>query len=170
MADADLLFVIGTSLQVQPFASLTYLVPRSCPRVLINLEEAGDIGTRLDDVVLLGKCDDIIKELAKELEWFQELKDTWGETRNSLDNPPETDEESDEKAEEQAEETADEKLQREIAWLTKSVDITLKVSDDLKERVEREVKKEVATTVSPSSPAEGSGAGKLRENPDGSNL
>ena len=33
---ADLLIVMGTSLGVQPFASLTDEVPASCPRLLIN--------------------------------------------------------------------------------------------------------------------------------------
>ena len=65
LRDADLLFVIGTSLKVHPFASLTELVPDSCPRVLINMEPAGDIGSRPDDVVLLGRCDEVIRELAR---------------------------------------------------------------------------------------------------------
>ena len=169
MTEADLLFVIGTSLQVQPFASLTYFVPRSCPRVLINLEKAGDLGTRRDDVLLLGKCDDVMKELAKELGWLKELKTTWAETRTSLDNPPPVDEESEEEPEDQvseAEETEEERLQREIDWLTKSVDEALRVTDDLKTRVGKEVKEDVAKTVRP--PAETAEVGNLKK--DGSNL
>lgn len=42
---ADLLIVLGTSLQVQPFASLMDRVPASCPRVLINLERVGEIAS-----------------------------------------------------------------------------------------------------------------------------
>ena len=167
LSDADLLFVIGTSLQVQPFASLTYFVPRSCPRVLINLEEAGDLGTRQDDVLLLGKCDDIIKELAKELGWLNELKDAWAETRTSLDSPPPEDEESEEEPESQtdkAEETVEEKLQRDIAWLTHSVDVTLKVTDDLKKRVEKETEEEVVKQGSRLSPVEEGDAGKGEAN------
>lgn len=157
LAEADLLIVIGTSLQVQPFASLTYLVPGSCPRVLINLEEAGDFGTRRDDVILLGKCDSVIKDLAKELGWYKELKAAWAKTRTSLENAPSTDEESEEEPEGQAsdaEETAEERLKREIAWLTESVDATLRITDDLKERVQKETKEEVVGTLSPSSSAE----------------
>ena len=167
MAEADLLLVIGTSLQVQPFASLTYFVPRSCPRVLINLEEAGDLGTRQDDVLLLGKCDDVVKELAKELGWLKELKATWAETRTSLDDPPPAEDESEESEEQatEAEETEEERLQREIAWLTHSVDVTLRVSDDLKKRVERETKQEV---VKPLSLAEAGEAGSSQKG--GSNL
>lgn len=125
--------------------------------MLINLEEAGDLGTRQDDVLLLGKCDDVVKELAKELGWLNELKAAWAETRTSLDNPPPEDKESDEELEGQvaeAEETADEKLQREIAWLTQSVDATLRVTDDLKERVEKETKEEAVKKVSGSSSVE----------------
>jgi NAD+-dependent protein deacetylase SIR2 len=170
LADADLLFVIGTSLQVQPFASLTHFVPRSCPRVLINLEGAGDFGTRQDDVLLLGKCDDTIKELAKELGWLEELKAAWAETRTSLDNPPPIDEESGEESTgpaAEAEETVEEKLQREIAWLTQSVDVTLKLTDDLKKQVEKETKEEGVKKASPLSPAGKADAGKLGK--DGSN-
>ena len=80
LRDADLLFVIGTSLKVHPFASLTELVPDSCPRVLINMEPAGDIGSRPDDVVLLGRCDGVIRELARELGWEEELDREWSKT------------------------------------------------------------------------------------------
>jgi NAD-dependent deacetylase sirtuin 2 len=38
----DLLVVMGTSLAVQPFASLVGRVPDSCPRLLINLERVGE--------------------------------------------------------------------------------------------------------------------------------
>lgn len=40
----DLLIVMGTSLAVQPFASLIDQVPKSCPRLLINLQKAGEGG------------------------------------------------------------------------------------------------------------------------------
>ncbi|KAE8225075.1 hypothetical protein CF319_g2105 [Tilletia indica] len=46
---ADLLIVLGTSLKVQPFASLIDRVPSSCPRLLINLELVGDIGQDGDE-------------------------------------------------------------------------------------------------------------------------
>jgi NAD-dependent histone deacetylase SIR2 len=172
LTDADLLIVIGTSLQVQPFASLTYFVPRSCPRVLINLEQAGDLGTRQDDVLLLGKCDDIVKDLATELGWLKELKAAWAETRTTLDDPPPMDEpeEEPEAPVPKVEETEEERLQREIAWLTKSVDETLKVTDNLKERVEKEVKEEAkeedvkeVKEVHPPSPVQEVEAGSSQE-------
>ncbi|PIL22457.1 hypothetical protein GSI_15145 [Ganoderma sinense ZZ0214-1] len=80
LREADLLFVIGTSLKVHPFAALTGLVPSSCPRVLINLEPAGDVGSRADDVVLLGRCNDVVRELAAELGWGNELEREWAKT------------------------------------------------------------------------------------------
>lgn len=42
---ADLLIVMGTSLQVQPFASLIDAVPATCPRLLINLERVGELAS-----------------------------------------------------------------------------------------------------------------------------
>ncbi|KZT73749.1 NAD-dependent deacetylase sirtuin-2 [Daedalea quercina L-15889] len=90
---ADLLFVIGTSLTVQPFASLASLVPAHCPRVLINLDLVGDFGSRPDDVICLGKCDEVVRDLCKELGWADELEAAWKETEHSLvdfeEGPPE---------------------------------------------------------------------------------
>jgi len=137
--------------------------------VLINLEEAGDLGSRQDDVLLLGKCDEVIKQLANELGWLEELKAAWAETKSTLDNPPPTDEESEEEPEQQApaaEETEEERLQQEIAWLTKSVENTLKVTDDLKKRVENEAEEEVVKPAA--DPAETAEVEKVEKG--GSNL
>lgn len=73
---------MGTSLTVHPFASLTQLVPESCPRVLINMDVAGDIGSRPDDIILLGKTDDVVRDLCAELgdDWAEELDAMWKET------------------------------------------------------------------------------------------
>jgi len=84
MRKADLLIVMGTSLTVHPFASLAGMVDHSCPRVLINLDHVGDFGSRTDDVVLLGKCDDIVRDLCKELGWEDELARLWAETEDSV--------------------------------------------------------------------------------------
>ncbi|PFH51230.1 hypothetical protein AMATHDRAFT_59518 [Amanita thiersii Skay4041] len=78
---ADLLIIIGTSLTVYPFAALVDLPKSGCPRVLINLERTGSIGSQRDDLVLLGKCDDIVEELCKELGWHEELHRLWDQTR-----------------------------------------------------------------------------------------
>ncbi len=84
LSDADLLIVIGTSLTVQPFASLVNRVRDQCPRVLINLDKVGEIGSKKNDLVLPGKCDDIIRDLAKELGWEDELDKEWAATVGSL--------------------------------------------------------------------------------------
>eukprot|EP01114_Cavostelium_apophysatum_P021493 TRINITY_DN7518_c0_g1_i1.p1 TRINITY_DN7518_c0_g1~~TRINITY_DN7518_c0_g1_i1.p1 ORF type:complete len:466 (-),score=105.57 TRINITY_DN7518_c0_g1_i1:33-1430(-) len=89
-AKCDLLIVIGTSLQVQPFASLIHKVNPSVPRLLINNEVVGRVdpqlalfgitkGFRLGmknnyrDVAFIGDCQDGVKELAKHLGWKDEL-------------------------------------------------------------------------------------------------
>ena len=84
---ADLLFVIGTSLTIQPFAKLASMAPDSCPRVLINLDFAGDIGTRADDVLLLGKCDGIVRDLCRELGWADALEREWAKTELPSSRP-----------------------------------------------------------------------------------
>jgi len=49
LPQADLLVVMGTSLTVQPFASLIERVGKNCPRVLINMHSAGEAdGTGAD--------------------------------------------------------------------------------------------------------------------------
>lgn len=76
---------MGTSLEVQPFASLTSRVNKSCVRLLINREAVGenDCGSiksflfndglkfnqpdNKRDVCWLGDCDDGIENLAQEL-------------------------------------------------------------------------------------------------------
>ncbi|XP_026314957.1 NAD-dependent protein deacetylase sirtuin-2-like [Hyposmocoma kahamanoa] len=87
----DMLIIMGSSLEVQPFASLIDLVPDWCPRLLINREKAGvrspilrlwglaGEGLQLDedavrDVARLGDCDDGCQELADKLGWGDELR------------------------------------------------------------------------------------------------
>ncbi|KAH8984308.1 Sir2 family histone deacetylase Hst2 [Lactarius akahatsu] len=117
LRDADLLIVMGTSLTVHPFASLINTVSGKCPRVLINLDQVGGIGSERNDLVFLGKCDDIVRDLARGLGWEDELDKEWEETAKSLDNhetphePPEKD-----KVDE-----AKEKLEHELEKITKNV-------------------------------------------------
>ena len=77
LRDADLLFVIGTSLTVHPFASLANMPGELCPRVLINMEQVGNIGRRRDDVVLLGECDRVVRDVCRERGWEDELIELW---------------------------------------------------------------------------------------------
>ncbi|XP_021378469.1 NAD-dependent protein deacetylase sirtuin-2-like isoform X2 [Mizuhopecten yessoensis] len=87
----DLLVIMGTSLVVQPFASLSYRVPANTPRFYINLEktgtEGGDMfsfiffggGFKFDDknnyrdVFWQGTCNDGCFTLAEKLGWKDEL-------------------------------------------------------------------------------------------------
>ncbi|CAG9789075.1 unnamed protein product [Diatraea saccharalis] len=86
----DMLIIMGSSLEVQPFASLVDMVPDWCPRLLINREKAGvrspllrlmglGGGLQFDeestrDVALLGDCDDGCQVLADRLGWGDELR------------------------------------------------------------------------------------------------
>lgn len=80
----DLLIIMGTSLEVQPFASLINRVNNNCVRLLINRELVGETGSSLKsflfndglqfnqpenkrDVCWLGDCDDGIENLAQKL-------------------------------------------------------------------------------------------------------
>lgn len=87
---ADLLIIMGSSLAVQPFASLVDRVNSKCPRLLLNREKAGQkdkfmsifgLGGGLDldsdknyrDVAFLGDCDDLCEQLVDLLGWKQEF-------------------------------------------------------------------------------------------------
>ncbi|KAJ2453467.1 hypothetical protein EV183_002220 [Coemansia sp. RSA 2336] len=84
----DLLIVMGTSLQVHPFASLIDRVSSSTPRLLVNRERVGEsgigrIGFDFDgkhrgsalhrDALILGDCDEACLLLADHLGWKEEL-------------------------------------------------------------------------------------------------
>ncbi|GJJ13181.1 hypothetical protein Clacol_007432 [Clathrus columnatus] len=125
LASADLLFIMGTSLTVYPFAGLTQLVRKSCPRVLINLDPVGDIGSRIDDVLLLGKCDKMVEDLCKLLGWEKELEDLWAETVNSLDS------------EEIKVDPPAPTIEEEVKKLTDEVEETLKISEELRGEVQK---------------------------------
>jgi NAD-dependent histone deacetylase SIR2 len=86
---ADLVLVIGTSLKVHPVAGLPSLAAPSVPRVLINREAAGDLGSRPDDILLLNDCDNTVRILADSLGWRKELEDIWKEVGPQLgdENP-----------------------------------------------------------------------------------
>jgi NAD-dependent deacetylase sirtuin 2 len=87
----DLLIVMGTSLQVQPFASLIHKVPASCPRILINREEVGKANATMlkmgfstqgfrfgsannyRDIGMIGELDQQVRLLVEKLGWTDEL-------------------------------------------------------------------------------------------------
>ncbi|XP_068004586.1 NAD-dependent protein deacetylase sirtuin-3, mitochondrial isoform X6 [Melanerpes formicivorus] len=73
---AELLLVIGTSLEVEPFASLAGAVGSSVPRVLINRELVGPFAQRPrhGDVAQLGDVLSGLDRLVGLLGWAQELQ------------------------------------------------------------------------------------------------
>ncbi|KAL8721773.1 MAG: hypothetical protein Q9225_001622 [Loekoesia sp. 1 TL-2023] len=117
-SSADLAIVMGTSLTVQPFASLPGFCAEGVPRVLLNLERVGGLGSRADDVLLLGDCDQGVQKLASALGWLEDLEALF-ETHNP-DMPL--------RAQSDAPRLRDDNLDNEIAKITKEVDSTLRIS------------------------------------------
>ncbi len=118
-ASADLAIIMGTSLSVQPFASLPSYVREETPRILINLERVGGLGSRADDVLLLGECDAGVRKLADALGWLNELEDLWQQTTQSED---------DQREQQLTPKTRDEKLEEEVEQLTRDINRTLNLS------------------------------------------
>jgi NAD-dependent SIR2 family protein deacetylase len=67
---ADLLFVMGTSLQVAPVSLIPQMV--NCPRVLFNRDLVMDLNE--GDVWVPGNCDDAVEKLCELLGWWDMLK------------------------------------------------------------------------------------------------
>lgn len=143
-AAADLCIIMGTSLSVHPFAGLPQCCSDGVPRLLINQEQVGAIGSRSDDVLLLGDCDDGVRKLATSCGWLEELEELWKQTAPTKDA----------ESEEKPEKSKDEQLEDEVEKLTKEVEETLKLSEDqhkwLKTHVDRkiaQIKKETTQGV-----------------------
>lgn len=134
-AEADLCIIMGTSLTVQPFASLPSFCRDETPRLLINMERVGGLGSRADDVLLLGDCDEGVRKLAKSLGWLEELEALWEETNP---NKELQDQETVPKK------TRDERLHDEVERLTADVDRTLHVSHNHQDRVRDQLAKQAA--------------------------
>lgn len=127
--DADLCIVLGTSLTVQPFASLPCFCDESVPRLLMNKERVGDLGSRPDDVLLLGDCDTGVRKLATALGWIDELERLWAATAPK---------QMGDLGRQQVPKTMDELLQDEVDKLTREVDDTLNMSKRHTDRVRQE--------------------------------
>ena len=173
---------MGTSLTVHPFAALASMVPEFCPRVLINLDRVGDFGSRPDDVVLLGKTDEVVREIAKELGWEGELDALWKETEGSVVDmsapQAKTSETEAEAEEDDADETGEstklseeETLKAEVDKLTEEVERILNVSAALATPEESQLEAEgkekgnsaetVAVKEEKASPEDKEASGKL---------
>ncbi|KAL5392791.1 hypothetical protein DPSP01_000490 [Paraphaeosphaeria sporulosa] len=123
--DADLCIVMGTSLSVQPFASLPMMCGDGTPRVLINSEQVGEMGSRADDVLLLQDCDTGVRKLAEACGWLEDLEELWEQTapwaRAGQPKPAQADE---------PEKSLDEQLQDEVDKLTKEIEKNLQLTQD----------------------------------------
>jgi len=75
LQDCSLLICMGTSLQVEPVASLAHRVPHRVPRILINRDVPDTFRPREGDLVLLGECDDQVFRLAHALGWGSDLQE-----------------------------------------------------------------------------------------------
>ncbi|KAJ6086054.1 NAD-dependent protein deacetylase hst2-1 [Penicillium sp. IBT 16267x] len=144
--EADLCIVMGTSLTVQPFASLPSMCREGTPRVLINMQRVGGLGSRSDDVLVLGDIDAGVRKFARALGWEEELEAVWQET-----NP---DPESREK-ENASPQTRDERLREEIERLTEDIDRTLGRTDAYQQRVRERLGESSDSTSSTSSSGNG---------------
>ncbi|XP_057191112.1 NAD-dependent protein deacetylase sirtuin-3, mitochondrial isoform X2 [Triplophysa rosa] len=74
---ADLLIIMGTSLEVEPFASLAGAVRSSVSRLLINRDLVGPFAwgsPRHNDVAEVGEVVSGVKKLVELLGWMQELE------------------------------------------------------------------------------------------------
>jgi NAD-dependent histone deacetylase SIR2 len=83
---ADLLIIVGTSLAVPPFSFIADWVPKSCPRVVINMEKVWGVGNRENDVEVLGDCDETVRRLTQLIDngWEEELDTLWKDTENKV--------------------------------------------------------------------------------------
>jgi NAD+-dependent protein deacetylase SIR2 len=128
---SDLCIVMGTSLTVQPFASLPGMARSWTPRLLINKERVGGLGSGADDVLLLGDCDDGVRKLAKACGWLDDLEKLWAKTAKHATDELERPQEEEAKDKDQA-------LDDEITKLTKEVDETLNLSKWHEEKIRSE--------------------------------
>lgn len=117
-SSADLAIIMGTSLTVQPFASLPGFCAEGVPRVLLNLERVGGLGSRADDVLLLGDCDQGVRKLASALGWLEDLEALF-ETHNP-DMPL--------RVQSNGPRSRDDNLDNEIVKITTDVDSILRIS------------------------------------------
>uniref|UniRef100_A0A2K6CT46 Sirtuin 3 n=1 Tax=Macaca nemestrina TaxID=9545 RepID=A0A2K6CT46_MACNE len=86
---ADLLLILGTSLEVEPFASLTEAVRSSVPRLLINRDLVGPLAWRPRgrDVAQLGDVVHSVERLVELLGWTEEMRDLVRRETGKEDHP-----------------------------------------------------------------------------------
>ena len=76
--DVDLIIIMGTSLKVQPFASIPYLTNPNADIIVFNMEQVGGFFfDRLykNAIFIQGKTDENIIKLLKDMNMFDEFKE-----------------------------------------------------------------------------------------------
>jgi NAD-dependent histone deacetylase SIR2 len=149
-AMADMVMIMGTSLSVQPFASLPHSVADGVPRVLFNMEVVGDLGSRPDDVIILGECDAGVRKLADCLGWRDELEALWLEVGGKV---KEKEAARFQEARRQNM-SKDELLETEIEKLTGEVETALQLSKDHAQRVKDQLDRDSTKTQTSSTPSD----------------
>lgn len=127
----DLLIIMGTSLTVQPFASLIDFVSDNCVRLLINREKVGktssgflrsmmfgeglcfDLPGNKRDVAYEGDCDDGCMHLADQLGFGDELRELVKTEHERIDKESGKAESGKEASDESKESSSDEKAEDE---------------------------------------------------------
>jgi NAD-dependent SIR2 family protein deacetylase len=91
--DIDLIIIMGTSLKVQPFASIPYLTNKDACKLVFNMEKVGEYGyDYLDDdsVFIEGKTDKSVIKFLKDINMFDEfaefVKKEYNEDLNNIMN------------------------------------------------------------------------------------
>ncbi|XP_063784516.1 NAD-dependent protein deacetylase sirtuin-3-like isoform X2 [Pseudophryne corroboree] len=75
---ADLLIVMGTSLEIEPFANIVNSVRPNVPRLLMNRDAVGPFKTKpmkSTDVVQLGELCDVTRKFLKALNWQTDMEE-----------------------------------------------------------------------------------------------
>ncbi|XP_054475622.1 NAD-dependent protein deacetylase sirtuin-3 [Anoplopoma fimbria] len=86
---ADLLIIMGTSLQIEPFASLVNTVRSTVPRLLLNRHAVGPfekVPLRRGDHMELGDLEDTVRRFAEMLGWNDEIEELM-RSQETLSNP-----------------------------------------------------------------------------------
>lgn len=84
---ADLLMIMGTSLKIEPFASLINTVKSTVPRLLLNRDAVGPFERRplrRADYMELGDLSESVRKLAEILGWNTEIQTLMNSHENSL--------------------------------------------------------------------------------------
>ena len=76
--DVDIIIIMGTSLKVNPFASIPYLTNPNAYILVFNMEKVGEFGYDLleeESLFIEGKTDKSVIKFIKDLDLFNEFKD-----------------------------------------------------------------------------------------------